>query len=246
MKYMGSKARIAKDIIPIILQHYEDGMIFIDACVGGSNIIDKIPSNIPRYANDNNKYLIALYKGLQMNLERPFDISKELYSKARNIYNNNILTEMSDFEIGWIGFMASANGRFFEGGYSGISKTKIGTERNYISESIRGIEKQMPLLKTVFFSNIDILLINPKTQAIIYCDIPYKNTKHYSTSKNFDYDAFYKWCEEMKKDGHYVYVSEYIMPENFKCVWQKELKSSLSANGKSGGNKLSTEKLFTL
>jgi hypothetical protein len=32
--------------------------------------------------------------------------------------------------------------------------------------------------------------------------------------------------------------------DKFECVWSKEVKSSLSANGKSGGNKNSTEKLF--
>jgi DNA adenine methylase len=33
-------------------------------------------------------------------------------------------------------------------------------------------------------------------------------------------------------------------PNDFECIWEKELKSSLSANGKSGGNKNSVEKLF--
>ena len=31
---------------------------------------------------------------------------------------------------------------------------------------------------------------------------------------------------------------------DFICIWEKEVKSSLSANGKSGGNKNSIEKLF--
>ena len=47
------------------------------------------------------------------------------------------------------------------------------------------------------------------------------------------------------KNRHTIFVSEYNMPEDkFECVWSKEVKSSLSANGKSGGNKNSTEKLF--
>lgn len=41
-----------------------------------------------------------------------------------------------------------------------------------------------------------------------------------------------------------VFVSEYNAPADFECVWQKEAKSSLSANGKIGGNKVSVEKLF--
>ena len=49
-----------------------------------------------------------------------------------------------------------------------------------------------------------------------------------------------------KEDGHIVFISEYTMPDDFKCVWSQEVKSSLSANGVSGGNKTSVEKLFTL
>ena len=30
----------------------------------------------------------------------------------------------------------------------------------------------------------------------------------------------------------------------FECIWQQEVKSSLSANGKAGGSKTSVEKLF--
>lgn len=48
----------------------------------------------------------------------------------------------------------------------------------------------------------------------------------------------------ISKQGHTVYVSEYKAPNDFECVWKKEAKSSLSANGKIGGNKLSVEKLF--
>ena len=43
-----------------------------------------------------------------------------------------------------------------------------------------------------------------------------------------------------------IFVSEYNAPDDFKCVWQKEAKSSLSANGKIGGNKISVEKLFKI
>jgi len=249
MKYMGSKARVAKSIIPIMLKgNY--GFPFIDAFTGGANIIDKIPSEIKRIACDNNKYLISLYKSLQTGYLGVEEINKELYSIARNCYNNKTNTidgfYLSDTEIAWIGYMASANGRFFEGGYSGISKTKIGTERNYIKESISGIKKQLPNLKGIMFYCGDFLSISPQEKSIIYCDPPYKGTKQYATSKDFDYNAYYDKIRELSNMGHKVFCSEYEMPQDFICIWQQELKSSLSANGFAGGNKISTEKLFTL
>ena len=249
MKYMGSKNRIAKFILPFLLEDYTYGMTFIDACVGGANVIDKIPAHIPRYANDNNKYLIAMFKSLQNGVDLDSyagDISKDVYDVARDYYNNGLSDEhFTEDVIGWIGFMASANGRFFEGGYSGISETKIGTKRNYIDESVRGIKKQIPFLKDIIFSCQNVTDINPVSKSIIYADIPYKGTKQYSKQK-FNYDSFYDWCRKMSADGHIVYVSEYEMPSDFKCVWKQEVKSSLSANGKSGGLKMSIEKLFKL
>ena len=47
----------------------------------------------------------------------------------------------------------------------------------------------------------------------------------------------------MKNLGHQVFVSEYSMPEDFKCVWQKEIVSSLTQDT---GSKKAVEKLFTL
>lgn len=69
---------------------------------GGCHIIQKVDGR--RIANDKNKYLIAMWKGLQESRERPKIISKELYSKARTEYNNGTNIEFDDFMIGWIGW----------------------------------------------------------------------------------------------------------------------------------------------
>ena len=61
--------------------------------------------------------------------------------------------------------------------------------------------------------------------------------------------------KEGKKIKRSIWFEHYYFPDkitvlniysivDFECVWQKEAKSSLSANGKIGGNKLSVEKLF--
>ena len=52
---MGSKRRIAKDILPIIFEGRKENQIFYDLFVGGGNLLDKVQN--PRVANDNNKYL---------------------------------------------------------------------------------------------------------------------------------------------------------------------------------------------
>lgn len=167
MKYMGSKNRIANDILPILLKNRTNEQYYVEPFCGGLNSIDKVSGY--RIASDKNKYLIAMWKGLQENKTRPYDISKELYSIARTEYRNNTNNELDDFLIGWIGFMGSFNGRFFDGGYSGLS-----SGRNYIDEQIRNTEKQIPLIKDIQFEHCSYdELILPKN-SIIYCDIPYK------------------------------------------------------------------------
>ena len=236
MKYMGSKNRISKYIVPILEKSYYDNEceIFIDACCGGCNLIDKINPNIPRYANDYNEYLIEMWKGLQ----RGF-IPKDYYTKEE--YNNYKSLNQKHIK-GYVGFNCSYSGKWF-GGFAGIVETKQGI-RNYQDEAKRNILKQIKLLKDVVFSNKSILDIKPNKKALIYCDIPYKNTTKYKD--DFNHEKFYEWCREMKKQGHTIFISEYNMPDDFICVWSKEINSSLSANGKIGGNKKSIEKLFAL
>lgn len=242
MKYMGSKNRFAKELLPIILKDRVDGQYYVELFAGGMNMIDKVTGN--RIANDNNKYLIAFWEGVQNGSVGNRNITKEYYASVRDSYNNGD-SRYDDFTKGWVGFMGSANGRFFEGGYSGISETKSGGTRNYIEESIRNIEKQVDKIIGVEMFCKDYRELEIPKHSIVYCDIPYNGTKQYSTSKNFDHDKFWQWVRDMSSKGHKVFVSEYSSPDDFTCVWEKQTKSSLSANGVSGSSKVSTEKLFT-
>ena len=222
MKYMGSKNRIAKHILPIILKDRKDNQYYVEPFVGGANMIDKVEGL--RIGSDVNKYLIALWKGLQKNLDRPYTIDKELYSSARTAYNSNDTTTFTDFLIGWIGWMASYNGRFFDGGYSGHLVGK----RDYIAEQIKNTEAQISKIKGVHFiySSYDKLEI--PNNSIIYCDIPYKDTTQYSYSKNFNYDSFWSWVRKKSQEGHQVFVSEYNAPADFECVWEMEVTNSMN------------------
>ena len=221
MKYMGSKNRIANEILPIILKDRKENQYYIEPFCGGLGTFDKVTGN--RIGIDKNKYLIAMWKGLQENREKPMEISKELYSKARTEYNNGTNIQFDDFLIGWIGWMASFNGRFFDGGYSGKTAT-----RDYVDEQIRNTLKQVELLKGAIFVSGDYSDLEIFENSIIYCDIPYKDTKQYSTSKNFDHNKFWQWCRNMTAQGHQVFISEYQAPDDFICVWQKEVTNSMN------------------
>ena len=66
MKYQGSKNKIAKDLILIVTETLSDGDYFIDLFCGGCNLIDKVPTNFKRIANDKNEFLIEMWKELQL------------------------------------------------------------------------------------------------------------------------------------------------------------------------------------
>ena len=131
-------------MLPIILKDRKENQWYVEPFCGGLGTFDKVSGN--RIAADKNKYLIAMWKGLQENYNKPMEISKELYSRARTEFNNNTNIEFDDFMIGWIGWMGSYNGRFFDGGYSGKTLT-----RDYVNEQIRNTLKQVELLNGAIF-----------------------------------------------------------------------------------------------
>jgi len=240
MKYMGSKSRIAKYIVPIIQECIDDNDIstYLEPFCGGCNIIDKIKCNT-RIASDKNKYLIALWKHIQNENNLLEIVNRDLYNDVRSNQNTN---KYEDWLIGNVGFLASYNGRWFDGGYaqSGYEKTKNGERfRDYYKEAKQNILQQKKLIKDIEFLNEDYTYFKP-VNCVIYCDPPYKNTKQYANSKNFNYETFWETMRKWSKNN-FVLISEQNAPEDFKCIWKQEVSRSIKANDKSK----SVEKLFT-
>ena len=233
MKYMGSKARFAREILEITLKGRTENQTYVEPFAGGMNMIDKVTGG--RIANDIHTELIEMWKALVCGWI-PKNYTKDEYKHIR--LNKN---EYEPHVVGWVGFNLSYSGKYF-GGYAGQVKTKIGTIRDYQAEAHRNIKKQTNKLKDVWFYNTEYYNLEIPPNSIIYCDPPYQNTTKYS--HEFDHIRFWNWCREMSKQGHKVYVSEYNAPSDFVCVWEKQAKSSLSANGLTGKSKNSIERLF--
>ena len=233
---MGSKNRIAKELLPILLKDRKPNQWYVEPFAGGMNMIDKVDGN--RLANDSNEYLIKMWIALVEDEWIPNSyVSKDKYLSVKN--------NKQSYEpcvVGWIGFNCSYSGKYF-GGFAGVVETKQG-QRNYQEEAHRNIKKQIPNLTGVEFVSCNYINLHIPDQSIIYCDPPYEGTTKYKD--DFNHLEFWNWVREKSKEGHTVFVSEYNAPDDFICVWQKELKSSLSANGTIGGSKKSIEKLFTL
>lgn len=233
MKYMGSKSRIADSIVPIIQEAIDIHNIntYIEPFCGGCNVFDKINCE-NKIASDKHKYLISLFNNLDKINQLPDFVTKEHYSEVRDCYNKGLHT-FEDWYIGAIGFLASYNGRFFDGGYAGIVYTKSGTERNYYDEARRNLLEQIPRLsRGIWNDNIEFKcgdyeeLYKDTKNCVIYCDIPYKGTKQYGTSKDFSYERFWNWAEFMSKNN-IVFVSEHTAPDTWKCIWEQEINRTI-------------------
>lgn len=240
MKYMGSKSRIAKYLVPIIQKYIDTNNIenYIEPFVGGANMIDKIKCK-NRIGYDKSKELIALLNHAKESCDYPNDIPKGVYDKVRTSFNNDDDT-YTDTEKGIVGFLASCKGRFFDGGYSGTRTGKDGKTRNYYDEAKRNLLKQSPLLKDIFFKQVATYGdIEIEDGSLVYCDPPYKDTKQYGTSKGFNHDDFWEWVRKLSKNN-IVLVSELQAPDDFECIWQQDLKIAMNNDT----SKINTERLF--
>ena len=218
---MGSKSRIAKHIVPII-QHYIDhsgAAEYIEPFVGGANVIDKIDAP-SRSGNDINPYLIALLSFMQRGGTLPDGISYEEYSAVR--------ADKARFPawfVGCAGFLASYNGRFFDGGYAGIVHTKAGTVRDYYAEARRNLIEQAQRLESIEFACKDYRMYSGQStfkNCVIYCDPPYKGTKQYTNSGRFNYGEFWETMRQWS-ESNVVLVSEYNAPDDFTCIWEQPI-----------------------
>lgn len=234
MKYMGSKARFTKELLPIILKDREDGQWYVEPFAGGMNMISEVSGN--RIANDNHRYLIEMWSALLNGWTPPSHISKEQYYEIKATMD----TAPPEL-VGWVGFNCSYSGKWFDG-YAGKTKTKSGSIRDYQLEAAKNIANQLPKMQNIILSNLSFDDLQIPANSIVYCDPPYFSTRKYATK--IDHNYFWDWVRNLSNNGHQVFVSEYTAPDDFECIWQKETKSSISANGVTGGSHTSIEKLF--
>lgn len=208
-------------MVPIIQKYIAENNIetYIELMVGGANLIDKIDCK-KRIGCDINEDLIALLKYIQEDNGisiAPDFCSFEHYADVRaNKGNGKYQKEY----VALIGYCASYGGRYFDGGYGRDSKGG----RNIYTERLANLKEQAPNLKGIELLCCDYKSfdISKYQNALFYLDPPYKGTKQYSKQK-FDYDEFYDFCRNLAKNN-IVLISEYDMPNDFECIWQKGRK----------------------
>lgn len=239
MVYQGSKNRLAKFLVPIIQRYIDDNNIktYIEPMCGSCSIIEKIQCD-SRIAADVNDELIALLQYVKSDPTlsiAPIDCNFEHYTEVRE--NRKLKTNKYSKEYtALIGYCASYGGRYFDGGYARADK------RNMYKERVLNLKEDAALLQDIELECCDYTKYINCKNCLLYFDPPYKCTKQYS-KQSIDYDSFYDFLRKLS-ENNIVLVSEYNMPDDFKCIWQKERKV-LQKSDRITGEK-AVEKLFEI
>ena len=231
MKYMGSKARISKYILPIMLEEAEKHRIttWVEPFCGGCNMIDKVPDSFERIGYDFNEHTIKAMIDIRDNSEGlPDAVSEQTYKSYKGLPPQSITS--------WVMFVCSFGGKF-ENGYA---REEGSDETTFCGYGKRNALKQSPKIQNVKFicdsyENLDF------EDCLIYCDPPYQGTTGYKTGA-FNHDKFFEWCREQAKKN-IVFVSEYNAPDDFIEVWRGEIKTNFASTRKKATHD-AVEKLF--
>lgn len=111
-------------------------------------------------------------------------------------------------------------------------------------QQLRLLQQLQPV--EITFCNIDYMNFikqQRNSKAVLYCDIPYKDTAEYSVGE-FDHEKFFDFISQEAKYFKAVFISSYQISDNrFKLVKEFKKKSTLASGTALNGD---TEKLYTL
>lgn len=247
MRYMGSKRRFAKRLVPILMEHVGKDTLFVDAFCGGCNVLSAMPC-ANKVGIDINRYMTEFWReAISEYIDGvPFtcmssSYTEEEYRAVRDSYRN----KDGRYKDSFIGFVGTA-GSWGGGWFKGYPKFNPNRNEDHIMEAYMSVVNQLSkwlYLSSTRIFNMSYDEFDYPEGSVIYCDPPYRGTQGYEKGVSFDYEKFWEWVRRMAKKGHHVYVSEYDAPSDFKCVWSAKKKDSLADyTGKKQDLKI--EKLF--
>lgn len=241
MRYQGSKARIAKYILPIVTKNLTVDRWYVEPFMGGCNTLSLVDSK-KKIGNDFNEFVVEAWKAFQRGVEPVPSITELEYYAIKEDYLQGS-GKYEKWMIGYVGSSCSYGG----GWWNGYAKFNPRKNEDHIKEAYNGTMRQIRTFKhlastTFTFGSYDDMEI--PNGSVIYCDPPYASTKKYES--DFDNDAFWEWCRKMGRIGNEVYISEYSAPSDFKCVWSKKRKDGMGTYREGEKQSVKIEKLFTI
>lgn len=184
MKYIGSKAKFADEIVAILQGYISEYKIkqYVEPFAGGFNVIDKVQCEY-RLGNDIDPLVCDLIETCRDNpalLDSLHTPTREEYYDVRDNKGNYAAWYRAAVLL-----FASYNSRVYGGCYGAPAQTKDGKTRNYFEESKQNFQRQLPALRNILVGNADYrdLRFPTRERVLIYCDPPYSTGVGYGGEK---------------------------------------------------------------
>ena len=184
-------------------------------------------------AIDLNESLICLYERVRDDWIPPTHLSKETYQEIRKRPY-----DPSDPMTAFAMIFCSYGGKY-AGGYLAPDLRWPGDTARFASaKAASDLLALAPILKTIELRCCDCKLNLPRETRVIYFDTPYKGTMDYKKVPKFNHAEFIAFAERISQK-HAVVVSEFSMPDNWRCIKEIRVPSPGLTVGK-------IERLFVL
>jgi len=202
MKYPGGKAKNATKIASYI-NPYIGTRTYLEPFCGALSVACKVNAEY-KIMSDADKYIISLWRAVKNGWQPPTEVSEKRYNEIRE--NPDAYPEEL---VAFVSHACSFAGAYW-GGYA-----RDKTNRDYAFVGSKGVMKKKPFLKGMNFFECSYTHWANITEAVIYCDPPYKDTsQEYRVNKKqrFDSDAFWEQVK-LWASNNTVFISELSAPE---------------------------------
>jgi DNA adenine methylase len=236
VRYVGGKGRIAAAIADRIRDLSPAAPIAYEPFMGGGSVTAELAPRFPLViASDAHPDLVLMWRAVLEGWAPPEVVTEAEYAALK-------IAEPSPLR-GFVGFGGSFGGKWFAG-YARGGVNKSGP-RNHQAESARAVMRIGAQLRRydVFVARATYGEIPIEPGSVVYCDPPYLSTLGYKSAGGFDPVDFWAWAE-VTSDVADVYVSEYVAPPGWACVWSAQKRQSVTRPDQ--GRELRTERLFRL
>ena len=234
MMYFGGKARCAKEIAKIIsAQPHDPRAAFVSLFCGSGAVEAAVTGFDKKRLSDLNRYTVAMLKEAASGRDFPDEISEAEYERLKAEVKSGKCEDKA--LAGAVGFGCSFGGKFF----SGYARDPSG-RRKYAISTARSLKRTGELLRGAEILRSDYRTAKIGYWDIVYCDPPYEDTSEIKGTPPFDSRTFWSWAR-ISSLQTLVFVSERQAPEDFACVWQKDIRAHAFSGNR---DEKRTERLF--
>lgn len=222
MRYLGGKAKIAKEIVSVIQTRKSNRTLCVEPFMGGCNVTPHLAQIFETVlAYDERLDMVLLRQALAEGWDPPASVSEAEYQALKR-------AEPSALR-GFVGQACAFGGKWW-GGYARNKRNKRGDD--FAGAARRAVTRETKLMPNVIFEHGDFMYDVPlRGDAVLYCDPPYARTTGYSQG-GFDHGRFWRRIRQWVNAGALAFVSEQIAPEDFVPIWKKlKTKGLRAANG---------------